>query len=273
MAQDSSSYLLAGGAAELERLTLQARVWEPEVEVMLDHIGIAEGAQCVDLGCGAMGILKPLSKRVGTNGKVVGVDVDAKQLAAARHFVQQENLSNTEIYELDAYHTELPDASFDFTQVRFVFAPVGRDDELLKEMLRVTKPGGILAIQEPDTHSWNPFPAHPAWHTLRTAILEAFKRGGGDFNAGQRTYHMLRRAGLEDVRIRAAVLALQNNHPYMRSPLQFASSLRSRIVDNNILSAEELDRVVAEVEQIVSHPETVIHTFTVTQVWGRKPTH
>ena len=38
-----------------------------------------------------------------------------------------------------------------------------------------------------------------------------------------------------------------------------------------ILTADELDHAVAEVEKIVSHPETVILTFTVLQVWGRKP--
>lgn len=71
------AYLLAGGSAELERLSLQSRVWEPETEAMLDQIGIQTGWQCIDLGCGAMGILRPLSRRVGVEGHVVGVDVDA----------------------------------------------------------------------------------------------------------------------------------------------------------------------------------------------------
>ena len=59
MTNASENYLLAGGTAELERLQLQARVWEPDAEVMLDQIGLQAGWRCLDLGCGAMGILGP----------------------------------------------------------------------------------------------------------------------------------------------------------------------------------------------------------------------
>jgi SAM-dependent methyltransferase len=268
---DASNYLLTGGLEELERLRLQARIWEPEAEIMLDRIGIQPGWKCIDLGCGAMGILGPLSHRVGSHGHVVGGDNDAKQLAAAREFVYDTQLSNVEILELDAYRTELPHESFDFTHVRFVFAPVGRDEELLREMLALTRPGGVVAIQEPDAISWNCHPAHPAWECLKGAILTAFVGGGGDFNVGRRTYGMLRCAGLEDVQIRATVIALQGDHPYKRLPIQFATSLRTRILDAGMLSASELDGAIADCEQVALDPETIVVSFIVTQVWGRKP--
>ncbi len=62
-AADASSYLLAGGSAELERLRLQARVWEPEAEALFHCIGVRPGWACVDLGCGGMGVLGPLAVR------------------------------------------------------------------------------------------------------------------------------------------------------------------------------------------------------------------
>ena len=267
---DTNNYLLAGGSAELERLRLQARVWEPEAEIMLDRIGIQPGWNCIDLGCGAMGILGPLSRRVGPQARVIGVDTDAKQLAAARDFVYESKLGNVEILELDAYHTNLPRESFDFTHARFVFAPVGRDEELLQEMLGLTRPGGIIAIQEPDATSWNCYPAHPAWKQLKEAILRAFERGGGDFNAGQRTFRMLHDLKLNDVQIRAAIVALQDQHPYKRLPVQFATSLRKRILDAGILGESELDHLMTECEQLADDPETIVLSFIVTQVWGCK---
>src|SRR6185436_9679414 len=170
---DVGKYLLAGGSAELERLQLQARVWEPEAEAMFDRIGVAPGWNCVDLGCGAMGVLGPLSRRVGPQGHVVGVDRDPKLLAAARDYVREQQFTNVEILELDAYDCRLPRETFDLTHVRFVFGPVGRDEELLREMLALTRPGGIVAIQEPDATSWRCYPAHPAWERLKEAILTA----------------------------------------------------------------------------------------------------
>jgi ubiquinone/menaquinone biosynthesis C-methylase UbiE len=271
MAQGQGSYLLAGGAAELERLRLQARVWEPEAEAMLDQIGVQARWHGLDLGCGAMGILGPLSRRVGPDGKVVGVDLDPKLLDAARVLAQEEGWSNVELMERDAYHTCLRAASFDFVHVRFLLAPVGRGDELLNEMLRLTRPGGVMAMQEPDAASWNCVPSRPAWDQLKGAILAAFARGGGDFNAGQRTYSMLRHAGLQDMQLRAAVVALPPQHPYLRLPIQFATSLRQRILDGRFLAEAELEAAMAECERIAQDPETIGLTFVVTQVWGRKP--
>lgn len=270
-ADSRGDYLLASGGAELERLRLQARVWEPEAEAMLDRIAPQPGWHCADLGCGAMGILGPLSRRVGPAGWVTGVDRDAIQLAAARAYVHEAGLANVEILDRDAYDTGLPRGAFDLVHVRFVFAPVGRDEELLREMLALARPGAILAIQEPDATSWNCFPPRPAWDRLKAAILAAFARGGGDFNAGQRTYTMLRAAGLEAVRLRAAVIALHDRHPYMRLPIQFATSLRHRILEGGLLAEAELDDLLAECERIVDDPDTFVLSFVVTQAWGRKP--
>lgn len=271
MAQASDSYLLPDSASELERLRLQAKVWEPSAEAMLDVIGIRPGWNCVDLGCGALGILKPLSRRVGAAGKVVGVDVDARQLAAARAHVLEEGLENVSVLEQDAYRTGLPRESFDFAHVRFLFAPVGRDDELLTELLGLTKPGGTIAVQEPDAAAWGYYPESLEWERLKDVILAAFRSGGGDFNAGRRTYGMLRRAGLEDVQMKAAVVALQGRHPYKRVPVQFAASLRQRILEAGILKESELDQLIRDCERIAADPETVMTSFVVTQVWGRKP--
>jgi SAM-dependent methyltransferase len=152
---------------------------------------------------------------------------------------------NVEIVEGDAYRTGLPDASFDLVHVRFLFAPVGRDDALLAEMLRIAKPGGLLAIQEPDSASWSCFPPSLVWDKLKATILAAFRRGGGDFDAGRRTFGMLRRIGLKEVTLRAAIVALQDGHPYMRLPIRFATTLRARILDGGLMTAEELDVAMA----------------------------
>lgn len=271
MGEAADSYILSDSASELERLRVQARVWEPAARAMLEQIGVGPGWDCVDLGCGAMGILGPLSRRVGARGRVVGVDMDARQLSAARAYVLEEGLENVEILERDAYKTALPRESFDLAHVRFLFAPVGRDEELLTELLGLTRPGGAIAVQEPDASAWGYYPQSLQWERLKEAILAAFRSGGGDFDAGRRTYGMLRRAGLEDVEVRAEVVALAGLHPYKRVPAQFAASLRERILKAEILKESELDELVQDCERLAADPETVMSSFVVTQVWGRKP--
>lgn len=79
--------------------------------------------------------------------------MDSKQLAAARAFVQEAGLQNVEIVEQDGYHTNFPRGSFDLVHVCFVFAPVGRDAELLSEMVALTKPGGVVASRSQTAHA------------------------------------------------------------------------------------------------------------------------
>jgi hypothetical protein len=81
---------------------------------------------------------------------------------------------------------------------------------------------------------------------------------------------MLHHLKLDNVQIRAAIIALQDQHPYKRLPVQFATSLRKRILDAGILSELELDHFIAECEQLADDPETIVLSFIVTQVWGRK---
>jgi len=264
-------YLLAGGALELDRLRLQAKVFEPSTDAWLGEIGIEPGWRCLDLGCGALGIIGPLARRAGPSGRVIGLDSDARLLAAASVFVSESGLANIELVQDDAFASKLPASSFDLVHARFMFAPLGRDNELLQEMYRLTRPGGLMAIQEPDSNAWACWPPNIHFDALKRAILAAFRSGGGDFDAGRRTFGMLCGLGLADIRLRAAVVGLHGAHPYMRVPIQFASSLRSRIVEGGVLTAEQLDLAIAGWERHIEQPETTFTSFVVIQVSGRKP--
>jgi SAM-dependent methyltransferase len=218
-----------------------------------------------------MGVLGPLSRRVGPAGRVVGLDLEPRLLEAARAFVQENGLTNVAVLERDAFNTGLPREGFDLVHARFMFTPLGRDADLLRELLALTRPGGTLAVEECETSSWRCFPPHPAWDRLTGAIAGAFAQAGGDINAGRKIYGLLRRAHLEDVQVRAALIALPGGHPYLRLPIQFAMSLRERILKTGLLAEPEFDAAVTACEELAQDPETFGLTFAVTQVWGRKP--
>ena len=54
-----------------------------------------------------MGILGPLSRRVGARGKVVGMDIDPKLIDAARVLGKEEGWNNVELRDGDALQTHL----------------------------------------------------------------------------------------------------------------------------------------------------------------------
>jgi ubiquinone/menaquinone biosynthesis C-methylase UbiE len=156
------SYLMAGRSAELERLQLQARVWEPAGQRLLARIGDGTGLRAIDVGCGALGWLRILSTWVGQTGQVVGIDNQASMLEAARAFVADESLSNVELVEDDLFASVLEPASFDLVHARFQLAPLGRSEEQMAAYRRMVKPAGLVVLEDPDMSSWRFNPDAPA---------------------------------------------------------------------------------------------------------------
>lgn len=83
-APPSGHYPIERRAGEIERLRMQAAAIAFDAGVMLDRIGVQCGWRCLDLGCGAGGILELLGARVGATGLAVGLDADLALLRAAR---------------------------------------------------------------------------------------------------------------------------------------------------------------------------------------------
>lgn len=252
-----------------DRSRLQTRIWDPEVETWLNQIDVQPGWQCVDLGCGVMGILEPLSRRSMPAGRVIGVEPRPALLLEAREFVARAKLENVRLLDTSPERTTLPEESFHLVHQRFLLSAGVREESLLEEMLRITRPGGFVAIQEPDLSSWHCYPDQTAWTRLRDALRDAFRAGGADLDAGSRTFGLLRGAGLEDVRIRAATIALQGVHPAKRYLVELAGIHRERILDSGALDEDSFEETITECDRIAGDPETVVVSFLMSQVWGK----
>jgi len=84
-AADAYAPAFPGGITEAERrrLDLQAELYGRLSAWTLDALGLGPGQRAADLGCGS-GVLLPLmAERVGPAGRVIGIDRDARLLAAA----------------------------------------------------------------------------------------------------------------------------------------------------------------------------------------------
>lgn len=271
MTDEQAGYLLSQAPNEVVRLQSWARSWEPETEALLERIQVQPSWRCLDLACGPLGIIGPLSRRTGSNGQVIGADISPTMLAAARSFAETNELTNVYFVETSTFQAGLPRESFDLVHARFVFAPLGRDEILLHEMIALTRPGGIVVSQESDESGYICYPPQPAWERLKQLTIAAFAQGGGDYSAGRRTYGLFRRAGLENVQARVATLALPAGHPYRMWPIESAIALRGRMVEWRLITKIELDQLLGECERIARNPEIFLTSFVVIQVWGCKP--
>jgi SAM-dependent methyltransferase len=113
-------------------------------EALVDSLGITEGLDVLDLGCGDGTTALPAA-RLGAN--VLGVDIANNLVEAGNRRAEAEGLSNCRFQVGDASNLEdLSDDSFDLTVSIFgaMFAP--RPFDVANEMVRVTRPGGRIAM-------------------------------------------------------------------------------------------------------------------------------
>jgi SAM-dependent methyltransferase len=113
-------------------------------EALVGELGIADGLQVLDLGCGDGTTAVPAAQ---AGAEVLGVDIAANLVAAGNARAEALGLTNCRFQEGDASDLrELGDESFDLVISIFgaMFAP--RPSDVAKEMVRVTKPGGRIVM-------------------------------------------------------------------------------------------------------------------------------
>jgi SAM-dependent methyltransferase len=262
----SGNYPIERRQGEIERLHIQAAALADDTAVMLDRIGVAPGWRCLDLGCGPGGITELLVERAGAAGRVLGLDADAVFLDHARKRVR-----GAEFVRGDAYASGLPGGGFDLVHMRFIASTAGGAETLLREAMRLARPGGIVALQEPDIATLNCHPPHPGWERLKSTLDAAFTAVGADVHLGQRLFALARRAGLGDVQYRPFLIGVRSTDAMVDYLPSTAESLRATVLGRGLMAEPDFDRALAECRAHLRDPDTVSTMYTVAQVWGRRP--
>lgn len=114
----------------------------PEAENFVGRLGIRPGWKVLDVACGTGNTAIPAAK---AGASVTGVDIAPNSLEQAKKWAESEQL-NVRFEEGDAEDLRYEDHSFDVVLTMFgaMFAP--RPEKVAAELLRVCKPGGIIAM-------------------------------------------------------------------------------------------------------------------------------
>ncbi|MFE2102697.1 MULTISPECIES: class I SAM-dependent methyltransferase [unclassified Streptomyces] len=136
-----------------EFFTARAADWDsrfpddgPAYAAAVANLDLRQGDRVLDAGCGTGRALAPLRAAVGPSGVVAGVDLTPAMLHAAaragRHHVGRLLLA-------DVAALPLRSGSMDAVFAAGLIAHLPKPSENLRELVRVVRPGGVLALFHP----------------------------------------------------------------------------------------------------------------------------
>jgi len=174
-----------------------------------ERVGLSDCQRVLDLGCGAGHWGLRLLPLCAENARMVGVDREAAFLDAARARAVSRGLAERVDYR-HAVGESLPfdDDHFDLATCQTVLMHVTDAAAVLRELVRVVRPGGLVLVAEPD-NTVNAISAdrrgQDIGETLAMLELQLLcaegKRlsGHGDESVGGRLFSLFSEAGLQDV--------------------------------------------------------------------------
>lgn len=181
---------------------------EPVLRAVIEHLQFPRGSYGLDAGCGIGLQALLLADAVGPEGHITGIDRDSESLAFGNESVVKAGYSNRiTLCEGDAGNLPFDDNAFDWAwSADCIGYPLGESTPYLKELVRVVRPGGIVAILAYSSQQL--LPGYPVLEARLNATCSAYLPyiGGKEPELMfLRAMRWFRRAGLEEVAARTFV--------------------------------------------------------------------
>jgi SAM-dependent methyltransferase len=225
------------------------------LELMARRWGLDGVREALDVGCGAGHWGRTVLSHLPPQASMVGVDREPKFLALAQQQAQARGLAERLSF-VEGSLEALPfaDDRFDLVTCQMVLIHVADAEGALREMIRVTRPGGLVVVVEPDNRAGNLalLNGEPALLddeiaslVLLQLVCERGKQqlGEGNWSIGGLLPGLLRAAGLRDVRAHTNDRCIDLAPPYQEPAmtLALAQELAWAAEDISILTGSRND--------------------------------
>lgn len=198
MKENDPTYALGRSADEHQRLTQQAELLRPMTERFFRKAGVDQGMRVLDVGSGAGDVAFLAAELVGSEGEVVGIDLDGSALDKARGRARLLGLSNVKFIEGEIRSADLG-GEFDAAVGRLVLLYFADPVQGLAGIVNRLRSGGLVAFQELDMNpdiSTMSYPEESQWNETGRTIVRTFEGAGVHVRMGRQLLQTFVGAGL-----------------------------------------------------------------------------
>lgn len=150
---------------------------------LLPHL--RPGMTLLDIGSGAGTITADLAEIVAP-GRITAVEVTESALALTRAEAQRRGCTTMDFVVADAQQLDLPSDHYDVVHAHQVLQHLADPVAALREMIRVCRPGGVVAVRDADYAAFTWFPDSPGLDRWLALYRQAARANGGEPDAGRR---------------------------------------------------------------------------------------
>jgi ubiquinone/menaquinone biosynthesis C-methylase UbiE len=150
----------------------------------------------LDVGSGPGTITADLAE---LTGHLTASEVSEDALDLARAEVRARGLTNVDFAVADVHALDFADDTFCVVHAHQVLQHVGDPVQALREMRRVTKPTGYVAVRDSDYSAFAWYPRLPALDDWMALYQKIARGNGGEPDAGRRLLSWAREAGFTDI--------------------------------------------------------------------------
>jgi ubiquinone/menaquinone biosynthesis C-methylase UbiE len=224
------------------------------------------GDTLLDVGCGPGTITIDLAARVAP-GRVTGIDRAAEVVEHAAAAGAAQGASNVSFEVGDVYHLAFDDASFDVVHAHQVLQHLRDPVAALREMRRVLRPGGLLAVRDGDYGAFIWSPADPMLDRWNALYHDITARNGAEADAGRYLFGWAHAAGFESVRASTSAWTFADDESRgwwseTWAERVEASAFAKQAIEYGLTDTAELAAIAAAWRTWATHPDAfyaVIH--------------
>ena len=251
---------LADKSEEYERLKLQATISENVEISKLKQIGLNDGDTIVDVGAGP-GMVSTLLARYYPNSKIIGVEPNDDLRENAILSAKRQELSHCSFIKGAAEQIPLENNSIDFCYARLLFQHLPNPRTALREMNRITKPGGLVAVLDVDDAFILTYPEIPGWSQLQGLVAQTQRNNGGNRHIGRELLGLMLDTGLHDVHVEAIPFTIRElgGHQFFRLVFGF----KKQILERAGQLRPEYSKVFETAKSIITKPSTFAIVVTI----------